>query len=50
MPFQSKSQRRWMYANKPSMAERWEDETPKNANLPEKKKKKKGKHISEIGY
>jgi|8_EtaG_2_1085327.scaffolds.fasta_scaffold327443_2 hypothetical protein len=28
MPFTSKAQRAWMYANKPEMAKRWEKETP----------------------
>lgn len=40
MPFKSKAQRRWMYANDPEMAKKWEKETPKDSNLPEKKKKK----------
>lgn len=42
MPFKSKAQRRWMHANEPEMAKRWEKETPKKARLPEKKKPKKG--------
>jgi hypothetical protein len=41
MPFKSKAQRRWMYANKPAMAAEWEDKTPKGAKLPEHVKKKK---------
>ena len=28
MPFVSEAQRRWMYANDPDMAARWESETP----------------------
>ena len=43
MPFKSKAQRAWMYANKPEMAQQWQDETPKGAKLPKKVKKKKGK-------
>jgi hypothetical protein len=44
MPFKSKDQREWMYANKPEMAKRWEKETPKGKKLPEKvPAKKKGK-------
>lgn len=35
MPFKSEKQRRWMHANEPEMAERWEKETP-NRKLPEK--------------
>jgi hypothetical protein len=26
MPFKSEKQRRWMHANEPEMAKRWEDE------------------------
>lgn len=28
MPFKSSSQQKWMYANKPEMAKRWQAETP----------------------
>ncbi len=38
MPFKSKSQRRWMHAQKPDMAKKWEKETPKGKTLPEKLK------------
>jgi len=38
MPFESESQRRWMYANKPEMAKKWEAHTPKGKDLPEKVK------------
>ena len=41
MPYKSEKQRRWMHANKPAMAERWEKETPKGKKLPEKVKEKK---------
>jgi len=41
MPFKSKAQRKWMYANKPAMAEEWEAHTPKGKRLPKKLKKKK---------
>lgn len=41
MPFKSQSQRKWMYATHPEMAERWEKETPKK-KLP-KKVAKRGK-------
>jgi hypothetical protein len=37
MPFKSKAQKGWMYANEPEMAERWEKETPKG-KLPAKAK------------
>lgn len=35
MPFKSKAQRRYMYANYPKIAKRWSKHTPKNADLPE---------------
>jgi len=41
MPFKSKSQQRWMYANEPEMAKKWSDHTPSHKSLPEKAKKKK---------
>jgi hypothetical protein len=40
MPFKSQAQRKWMHANHPEMAKRWEKETPKK-KLPKKKKAKK---------
>ena len=40
MPFESKAQRRWMYANKPKMAKKWEEHTPKGRKLPERKSRK----------
>ncbi len=39
MPFKSKAQRKWMFANKPEMAERWEDHTPRGTKLPSRVKK-----------
>ena len=42
VPFKSQAQRKWMYANEPKMAERWEKETPKGKKL-KKKVKKNGK-------
>jgi len=41
MPFKSKAQRRWMYANDPKMAQEWSEHTPKGAKLPEKVKSHK---------
>jgi hypothetical protein len=41
MPFKSKAQRKWMHANKPAMAKKWEKETrstSKGKKLPEKKR------------
>jgi len=40
MPFKSDAQRRWMYSQKPAMAKRWSEETPRNAKLPERVAKK----------
>ena len=39
MPFQSKSQMKYMFANMPEMAKRWASETPNPKSLPEHKKK-----------
>ena len=36
MPFRSKAQRRWMFANEPEMAKRWAKHTPDDSDLPEK--------------
>ncbi len=41
MPFVSEKQRRWMWANDPVMAKRWEEHTPKGKKLPVRKKTKK---------
>lgn len=41
MPFQSKAQMGWMFANKPGMAKRWAAHTPDMDELPEKKRKRK---------
>jgi hypothetical protein len=35
--FASKAQRAWMHKNKPAMAKKLEQATPKNAPLPERK-------------
>jgi hypothetical protein len=35
MPFKSKAQQKWMFANKPAMAKRWAKETPNIKALPE---------------
>lgn len=37
MPFESKSQQRWMFSQHPEMAKRWAKETPNIKKLPEKK-------------
>lgn len=45
MPFESKAQRRWMFATHPDMAKTWAEHTPEGAKLPErvKPRKKTGK-------
>jgi hypothetical protein len=40
MPFKSQAQRKWMFANKPEMAEKWAKETPTGKKLPKKVKAK----------
>lgn len=40
MPFVSKAQRGWMYANEPEMAKKWQAHTPKGKKLPEHVAKK----------
>jgi hypothetical protein len=41
MPFKSKAQEKWMFANHPEMAKRWADETPDIKDLPDKVEKVK---------
>lgn len=41
MPFKSEAQRRWMHANHPNMAEKWERDSPHRGKLPEHVKAKK---------
>lgn len=44
MPFKSKAQRKYLYANEPEVAKEFESKTPKNSKLPNKvKPKPKGK-------
>ena len=43
MPFKSETQRKWMFANKPGMAKRWQAETPPGSKLPKKVKAKPAK-------
>jgi len=45
MPFKSQAQRKWMYANDPKMAEKWEEHTPKGKKLPKKVKKNGSKKV-----
>ncbi len=39
MPFKSKAQKAYLYANKPEIAKEFQAKTPKGAKLPEKLKK-----------
>tara|TARA_R110002020_G_C15734952_1_gene724497 strand:+ start:234 stop:362 length:129 start_codon:yes stop_codon:yes gene_type:complete len=41
MPFKSKKQRKWMHANKPKMAKRWEKESGVKIQKRSKAKSKK---------
>jgi hypothetical protein len=41
MPFKSKKQMKWMFANKPKMAKEWASKTKSIKSLPTRKKKKK---------
>jgi hypothetical protein len=43
MPFKSRAQRAWMYANHPAMANRWEAHTPKGKKLPKRVRRKRRK-------
>ena len=43
MPFKSKAQRGWMWANRPKMARRWQAHTPKGTKLPERVRKKRAR-------
>lgn len=44
MPFVSKQQRKYLYANEPELAKEFESKTPKGKKLP-KKIKKKAKNV-----
>jgi len=46
MPFKSKAQVKWMFANKPAMAKKWAKHTKNIKGLPKKvlKKSKQKKH------
>ncbi len=48
MPFKSKAQRSYLFANEPEIAKRWAKEYPGQKNLPKrvKPKKKKGKAVA----
>ena len=40
MPFKSQKQRRWMWANEPEMARRWEQEEKRRRTRSKKSKKR----------
>jgi hypothetical protein len=42
MPFKSKAQKKYLYANEPKVAKKFEKHTPKGMELPEKIVKRKG--------
>jgi hypothetical protein len=46
MPFKSRAQQRWMFANDPAMAKKWAEETPDMSKLPDKRKKKNESRVS----
>lgn len=53
MPFRSKAQRKWMYANKPDLPDEFESETPRGEKLPKrvqqkKKRTQKGTHTAKV--
>lgn len=41
MPFKSEKQKKFLYANKPKIAAKFQKHTPKNAKLPKKVRKSK---------
>lgn len=41
IPFRSRAQEKWMFANKPEMAKEWAAKTPEGAKLPERIGKQK---------
>jgi hypothetical protein len=40
MPFKSKAQKKYLYANKPKVAKEFEEKTPKGKKLPAKLRRK----------
>lgn len=45
MPFKSEAQRKYMYANLPEIAKKWESETPQGSSLPQRINPKKPKSL-----
>ena len=51
MPFKSEKQRKWMHANQPEMAKKWEKEEKNEGKLEEKAKKwEKEETVNEVEY
>lgn len=50
MPFKSKAQQKWMFANHPDMAKRWAEHTPDIKELPEtvKTAAELGRHVAQM--
>jgi hypothetical protein len=46
MPLKSEAQRKYMYANKPDLATKWQRESGAKSQLPERASKKKKKSSS----
>lgn len=46
MPFKSRQQIKWMYANKPKLAAKWEDKYGIPKKLPDELKQKRGRKKS----
>lgn len=49
MPFKSKAQKGYLYANKPEVAKEFEEKTPKEKKLPARKGKKNYKKTQRRG-
>jgi len=50
MPFRSTKQRKWMWANKPEMAEEWEKESKPRRLRTRSKKSKKRKSRRQVSW
>ena len=50
MPFKSKAQQKWMFANKPEMAKEWADKTKDFSKLPEHVAKKEGGFVNKTSH
>ncbi|MFA4972111.1 MAG: hypothetical protein WC683_05825 [bacterium] len=50
MPIRSEAQRRYLWANHPEIAKRWEEHTNPNARLPEHVPKKTKQHRAKMDH